>query len=53
MRLADALGALDGLETASANLLGEVELSWDDQRLDRDRIIEALARAGFRQTAGE
>ena len=43
--------ALDGLEAANANLLGEVTLSWDDERLAHDDILQALARAGFRPAA--
>jgi copper chaperone CopZ len=52
LRLGGALGKLDGLESANANLLGEVTLSWDDERVRRDEIVAALERAGFRQTAG-
>jgi hypothetical protein len=29
-----------------------VTLSWDDERVDREEIVAALARAGFRRTAG-
>lgn len=50
-RLAGALGELEGLESASANLMGEVALAWDDERLDRGKIVAALARAGFRPVA--
>ena len=48
-RLAGALQGHDGLEQASANLMGEVWLTWDDERTDRDAIVAALARAGFRE----
>ena len=48
-RLAAALGGHDGLESASANLIGQVTLAWDDERTDRDALIEKLARAGFRE----
>ena len=48
-RLAGALQGHDGLEQASANLMGEVRLAWDDERTDRDAIVAALARAGFRE----
>ena len=48
-RLAAALQGHEGLEYANANLLGEVSLSWDEERTDRDRLIAALARAGFRE----
>ena len=47
-RLAGALRGHDGLESASANLMGEVTLSWDDERTDRDALVDALTRAGFR-----
>jgi copper chaperone CopZ len=47
MRLSGALGRLDGIESARANLMGEVSLSWDEERLDREAIVAALARAGF------
>jgi copper chaperone CopZ len=49
MRLGGALRRLDGIEAANANLMGEVSLTWDGDRLDRETIVEALARAGFRQ----
>lgn len=48
-RLAGALRGHEGLEQASANLIGEVRLAWDDERTDRDAIVAALARAGFRE----
>jgi copper chaperone CopZ len=51
LRLGGALGTLEGLESAHANLLGEVTLSWDDERVDRKEIVIALDRAGFRQVA--
>ena len=47
-RLAGALRGHDGLEAASATLTGDVTLSWDDERTDRNALIEAMARAGFR-----
>ena len=50
MRLGGALQELEGIESATANLLGEVTLAWDEQRLPREEIVAALARAGF-QTA--
>jgi copper chaperone CopZ len=52
MRLGGALRGLDGLESANANLLGQVSLAWDDARLDREAIVAALARAGFRLVGG-
>ncbi len=48
-RLAAALQGHEGLEYANANLLGEVTLSWDETRTDRERLLEALGRAGFRE----
>ena len=47
-RLGLALQPLEGLERANANLMGQVTLSWDDERLARDEIMRALERAGFR-----
>jgi copper chaperone CopZ len=47
-RLAGALRGHDGLEYASANLMGQVQLRWDDEVTDREAIVAALARAGFR-----
>lgn len=46
-RLAGALRGHEGLEYANANLMGQVVLSWDDERTSRDSIVEALRKAGF------
>ena len=48
-RLAGALRGVDGLEAANANLLGRVELTWDDERTSRGALLDALARAGFHE----
>jgi copper chaperone CopZ len=48
-RVAAALSAHDGLQSASANLMGELTLAWDDNRTDRDALVEKLAKAGFRE----
>jgi copper chaperone CopZ len=48
MRLGAALEGLDGLEAANATLMGEVSLTWDDERVARDDIVERMARSGFR-----
>jgi copper chaperone CopZ len=48
-RLAASLTGHDGLESASANLIGEVTLSWDDERTSRDALLQAMARAGFHE----
>lgn len=47
-RLAAALEGHEGLESARANLVGEVTLAWDDERTSRDSLLAAMARAGFR-----
>ena len=47
MRLGASLEGLDGLEAANANLLGQVTLAWDDERLARKDILAALVRRGF------
>ena len=51
LRLGAALEELEGLESARANLMGEVTLSWDDERVERDAIVAALGRAGFHPLA--
>lgn len=48
MRLGKALEGLEGLEGANATLMGQVSLTWDDDRVKRDVIVERMARAGFR-----
>ena len=48
-RVAAALSGHDGLEAASANLMGELTLAWDDERTDRDALVAKLAKAGFRE----
>ncbi len=48
MRLGAALEGVDGLEAASATLMGDVTLTWDDERVDRDDIVARMAQAGFR-----
>ena len=48
-RLAATLRDHDGLEAANANLMGEVRLSWDDERTSRDALVAAMAKGGFRE----
>ena len=48
MRLGGALEGLEGLESAHARLTGELALTWDDARVQREEILEVMARAGFR-----
>jgi len=52
-RLAVALRGHDGVESANANLMGDVTLSWDDGRTSREEILAALARAGFREAPAD
>lgn len=52
-RLAGALQGHDGLESASANLVGDVTLSWDEERTSRDELLAALSKAGFRESPAE
>ena len=50
-RLAGVLTGHDGLESANANLMGQVTLTWDDERTSRDALLEAMAKGGFRELA--
>ena len=52
-RLAAALRGQEGLELANANLMGQVVLGWDDERTDRETLVAALSRAGFREVPAE
>jgi copper chaperone CopZ len=52
LRLANVLEAHEGLQSANANLLGQVSLSWDDERTTRDALVAAMARGGFREVPG-
>jgi copper chaperone CopZ len=49
MRLGGALQGHEGLEQAIANLMGQVQLTWDEERTSREAIVADLARAGFRE----
>jgi len=51
MRLAKTLEGAEGLEAANANLMGQVLLSYDDERTTRDALVEQKARGGFRELA--
>jgi copper chaperone CopZ len=51
MRLAKTLEGTAGLEFANANLMGQVQLSYDDEVVSRDALVETMARGGFRETA--
>jgi copper chaperone CopZ len=48
-RLAHSLQGHDGLEFANATLMGDVTLTWDDERTSRDAILGAMGKAGFRE----
>jgi len=48
-RLAAALRGHDGLEFASANLMGQVTLHWDEELTSRETLVSALEGAGFRR----
>ena len=48
-RLSAALEGHAGLESARANLIGDVMLAWDEELTSRDDLLAALARAGFRE----
>lgn len=49
MRLGGVLQGHDGLEFANATLMGEVTVSYDDERTTRDALVDAMARGGFRE----
>jgi len=48
-RLAATLRGHEGLESANANLMGQVSLEYDDEKTTRDELVAAMARAGFRE----
>lgn len=52
-RLAGALRGHEGLESANTNLMGDVTLTWDEERTSREDILAALARSGFPEAATE
>jgi copper chaperone CopZ len=49
MRLAKTLEGTEGLESANANLMGQVQLSYDDERTSRAALVDLMARGGFRE----
>jgi copper chaperone CopZ len=51
MRLAHALEGHEGLESANANLMGQVMVAWDDERTSREAIVERLRTSGFPELA--
>ena len=46
-RLAGTLRQVEGIEAANANLMGQVTLSWDEERTSRKALLEAMAQGGF------
>ena len=48
LRLGAALEGHAGLRFASATLVGDVTLSWDDERTEREALLGVMAKAGFR-----
>ena len=46
-RLAGTLRQVEGIESANANLMGQVALTWDDERTSRDEIVTTLRKGGF------
>jgi copper chaperone CopZ len=52
-RLAGALRGHDGIESANANLMGEVSLAWDEEKTSREEILATLARSGFPELVTE
>ena len=48
-RLAVALRGHDGLESANANLMGQVSLTFDDELTTREALVAAMSKAGFRE----
>ena len=49
MRLAKMLEGAEGLEAANANLMGQVQLVYDDERITRAALLELMGRGGFRE----
>lgn len=49
MRVANALKGLDGVMDASVSLEdgGRAEVSYDESRLGREKLVEAVAEAGY------
>ncbi len=50
-RLASVLTGHEGLESANANLMGQVTLTWDESRTSREDLLKALSGGGFHEVA--
>ena len=48
-RLAAALTGHEGLESASASLMGDVTLTWDEERTSREELVVKMGQAGFHE----
>ena len=48
LRLGGVLDPLEGIRSANANLMGQVWIEWDDERIRKDEILDVMANAGFR-----
>lgn len=48
-RLSTALDGHDGLDAATANLMGQVMLQFDDEKTSRGALVELLRSAGFHE----
>lgn len=49
MRLGKTLEGAEGLEFANANLMGQVLLTYDNERTSRAALLETMARGGFHE----
>ncbi|HST24695.1 MAG TPA: heavy-metal-associated domain-containing protein [Gaiellaceae bacterium] len=52
-RLASVLTGHEGLESANANLMGQVTLTWDEAKTSRGDLLEAMAGGGFHELRAE
>ncbi len=50
-RLAAALRTHDGLDSANANLMGQVVLQFDDERTSREALVATMGKAGFHESS--
>jgi copper chaperone CopZ len=48
-RLGAVLQGHEGLESANANLVGDVTLTWNEERTSRDELLAALGKGGFHE----
>jgi len=49
MRLRHVLKDHEGLESANANLIGELTVVYDDERTSREALLKEVVRGGFRE----